>query len=172
MWVSGFYDGSWSGGNPLFIEMYDGNMNLTERFPVRVVNNSITDFIYSSYLPGRYHILLYDASQGEYMEYTSIDVVTINDAAIYAGEDQYHPGEIVDLAGFYWGSYNGLSSIAVFDPNLDPVEWVYVYVVDDYFFAYVGGYHLPGRYVVFLFDDSSELAATADFMIIEPYPES
>ncbi len=47
----------------------------------------------------------------------------------------------------------------------DIVEWADMWVVDDFFGVYVGGYHTSGQYLILLYDDSDNLAASTTFHV-------
>ena len=69
--------------------------------------------------------------------------------------------------GFYWGSYDGASTIVVYDPAWDVVDSIEVDVVDDFFDTYTFGYYTSGRYVVGLYDEWVDYVASTAF-IVEP----
>ena len=47
----------------------------------------------------------------------------------------------------------------------DVVEWTDMWVVDDFFGVYVGGYHTSGQYLILLYDNSDNLAASTTFHV-------
>lgn len=124
----------------------------------------IEEFFFGVYPAGTYTVWLYD--EYDWVEGNSFEISGIDDAVLYADEIWYYPGEPIYLNGFYWGSYNGWSEILVLDPFGDVVEWVDVWVVDDFFDVYVGGYHTPGRYLVLLYDDLGLPAASTAFHVL------
>ena len=123
----------------------------------------IEEFFFGFHPAGTYTVWLYD--EHDWVEGNSFVISGVDDAVIYADEIWYSPGDSVYLDGFYWGSYDGWSELFVLDPFGDAVEWVDVAVVDDFFDVYVDGYHTLGRYLVLLYDDSGNLAASTAFHV-------
>lgn len=123
----------------------------------------IEEFFFGVYPAGTYTVWLYD--EYDWVKGNSFEISGVDDAVIYADEIWYSPGDAVYLDGFYWGSYDGWSELFVLDPFGNTVEQVDVWVVDDFFGVYVYGYHISGRYLVLLYDDSSNLAASTAFHV-------
>ena len=65
------------------------------------------------------------------------------------------------------GSYDGQSSMVVFDPDWDVADLIDVDVVGDFFETHISGYHLPGRYVIDMYDELGSFVASTAF-IVEP----
>lgn len=165
--VDAFYDGYLSDDKSFTMYMFDG-VNLVDRFSVSVDDGYISDFFYGVDSPGVYHVGLYDDDIEDVVAQTTIDVVGYDDAVIYTDASYYSPGEEIYIEGFYLEYYEGFSSIEITYPTGESAEWIDVYVTDDYFDAYVDGLYLPGRYVVLLFDEWDDLAASTAFMVIDP----
>ena len=123
----------------------------------------IEEFFFGFHPAGTYTAWLYD--EHDWVAGNSFEISGVDDAVIYADEIWYSPGDPVYLDGFYWGSYDGWSELFVLDPFGDVVEYVDVDVVDDFFGVYLDGYHTLGRYLVLLYDDSGNLAASTAFHV-------
>ena len=95
------------------------------------------------------------------------DVAGSTDAVVYTDSPYYDPGATIIVDGFYWGSYDGPSSLVVFGPDWDVEVWIDVDVVGDFFETHVSGYHLPGRYVIDMYDGLGGFVASTAF-IVEP----
>ncbi|MXY60610.1 MAG: hypothetical protein F4Y82_00630 [Cenarchaeum sp. SB0665_bin_23] len=127
----------------------------------------IEGFFPGVYLAGTYTVWLYD--EHDWAEGNSFKISGVDDAAIYADEIWYSPGDTIYLEGFYRESYDGWSELVVVDPFWNVIEHVDIRVVGDFFGEYVGGYDINGRYLVLLHDDSGNLAAsTAFYVLFEP----
>ena len=91
------------------------------------------------------------------------------DGFAYADYTSYPPGEPVLIRGFYWGAYDGPSSIMVVDPEGYVADDMRVDVVDDFFAAQMDGYHMPGAYTVWVFDDQEDFVANTAFHVEHPH---
>ena len=121
------------------------------------------------YEPGVYTVLLYDhldslVSSSTFRVVDPADA-SLYSASVYTDYTQYYPGETVLIDGFYWGSYDGPSSIEVEDPYGYVVDEMSVDVVGDFFVAETAGHYLPGTYTVWLYDDLDELVSGTAFHI-------
>ena len=121
------------------------------------------------YEPGVYTVLLYDhldnLVSSSYFRVVDPERASWYSATIYTDYTWYYPGETVLIDGFYWGMYDGPSSIEVEDPYGYVVDELSVNVVDDYFVAETAGHYLPGTYTVWLYDDLDELVSGTAFQI-------
>ena len=89
-------------------------------------------------------------------------------ASINTDYTMYYPDEPVLVDGFYWGTYDGMSSIVVVDPYGYVVDYLSVDVVDDFFVAEITGHYLSGAYTVWLYDDLGELVSGTAFHVLDP----
>lgn len=87
------------------------------------------------------------------------------DGLAYTYYAWYCPGEAVLIDGFYWGTYEGPSSIEVEDPYGYVVDYLAVDVVGDFFVVETAGHYLPGTYTIWLYDDLDELVSGTAFHI-------
>ena len=157
-------DGIYTGEHEEYLTLYltDQYNDVVGTVPVST-GVIIEEFFFGFHPAGTYTVWLYD--EHDWVEGNSFEISGVDDAVIYADEIWYSPGDPVYLDGFYWGSYNGWSELFVLDPFGDAVEWVDVAVVDDFFGVYLDGYHTLGRYLVLLYDDSDNLAASTAFHV-------
>lgn len=155
------YTGAYGESLSLYLADQDGNV--MDTMPV-VYDAVIEDFFLGLHPAGTYTVWLYD--EHDWVEGPSIVISGVDDAVIYADYIWYHPGESIHLDGFYWGSYNGWSEILVLDPLWDTVVHMDIEVVDDFFGVHIDGHYVPGRYLVLLYDDSGNLAASTAFHIL------
>lgn len=162
--VDGIYEGEHEEYLSLYLTNQYGDVVDVMPVPPGVV---IEGFFPGVYLAGTYTVWLYD--EHDWAKGNSFNVSGVDDAAIYADEIWYSPRDPIYLEGFYWESYDGWSEMLVVDPFWNVIEQVDVRVVDDFLGEYVGGYHINGRYLVLLHDDSGNLAAsTAFYVLFEP----
>lgn len=86
---------------------------------------------------------------------------------VYTDQTRYGPGETILVDGFYWESYSGPSSIVIVGPYGSIVDELQVNVVDGFFYTSVAGYHLPGAYIAWLYDNSSGAVTSTEFYVVE-----
>lgn len=157
----------------IFWEAYEGevlDLHLTHPdwdspvwVPVLIEDGEFAEFFYTPEF-GTYDILLYGDLE-DLVAFTSFDVADSTDAVFYTDHGYYDPGDAVLITGFYWGSYDGTSSMVVFDPAWNIVDVIEVDVVEDFFDVRVGGYYLPGRYVVDMYDEWDNFVASSAFIV-------
>ena len=158
-------DGIYTGEHEEYLTLYltDQYNDVVDTMPVSH-SPLIEDFFFGFQPAGTYTVWLYD--EHDWVEGNSFEISDVDDAAIHADYIWYLPGEPIYLDGFYWESYDGWSELFVLDPFGDVVERVDVDVVDDFFGVYLDGYHTLGRYLVLLYDDSDNLAASTAFHVL------
>ena len=97
---------------------------------------------------------------------------TVYTGEIYTDQARYTPGGVILVDGFYWESYNGPSNIVIVGPYGSVVDELQVIVVDDFFTTIAAGYHLPGDYTAYLYDNSGGLVTSTEFYVVDGATES
>lgn len=122
------------------------------------------------YQPGAYTVLLYDRF-GDLVSSSGFRVVDTAEASLYDGYvytdySLYYPGEVIEIDGFYWGSYDGPSTIVVVDPEGYVVDEISVDVIGDFFETVTWGHYLPGAYTIWLYDSQGEFVSSTAFHVV------
>lgn len=166
--VEGYYWDPYHSSSSIEILGPDGN--LANYLYLGATGSDFSTTIGRYYEPGIYTVLLYD-HLGSLVSSSNFRIADPADASLYSASVYtdyiwYYPGDTVLIDGFYWGVYDGSSSMTVVDPDGYVVDELYVDAGGGFFAAETTGHYLPGAYAVWLYDDLGEFVSSTAFHIV------